>query len=51
VVEDNKNYINSDDLLRVMRGLNEEDAEEANELFAAADVNGDGTIGNVLNNT
>jgi calmodulin len=41
--EDNKGYVNQADLLRVMEKL-EEDTEEINDLFGAADVNGDGTI-------
>lgn len=42
--EDNKGYVNQADLLRVMQRLEEETEYDVNDLFAAADVNGDGTI-------
>ncbi|PRP84383.1 hypothetical protein PROFUN_08248 [Planoprotostelium fungivorum] len=41
--EDQKGYITQADVLRVMKRLGEP-AQEAQDLFAAADVNGDGSI-------
>jgi Ca2+-binding EF-hand superfamily protein len=41
---DGKGYVTCENLCEVMKRLGE-DVEEAKELFGAADVNGDGTIG------